>query len=147
LAVVGVGDARGGFELAFAVPDVVGHETVARGVATQVVAETRKVIVGIRRFGEATFLQTACIRRVGCGGVDDEISPGVVRIRFAPAVSRASGVGRSSLRRNDAIQWIVSEGLRTSRVEIVGDTVDVGGISLRRGINEIIGDVKGVATS
>ena len=67
LAAVGIRDARGGFELAFAIPDVVGENAVVERVAAHVIAKTGKVIRVVGGFGEAGFLGASRVGGVGCG--------------------------------------------------------------------------------
>ena len=59
-------------------------------------------------------------------------------------MSGARGVGGGCLRRNDAVEGVVAEGLRTCRIQIVRNAVDVAGISLRGGIDKVIRNVEGV---
>src|SRR5262249_4900613 len=140
IAVISVSNASTGLHLAFGVPGV-GVDAVVGSVAGSVVAEAGEVVADVRRLREPAFLCAAGVVRV-CGGGDGlQIGPRIGGVGLAPAVSGAGGEGRSGLRAGDAIELIVSEGLRASGVEIVGDAVDVAGVVVGHGIDEVVRDV------
>ena len=105
------------------------------------------MIVSIRGLRKTGFLRAASVVGVRGGSDGGKIGPSVERIDFAPAVGRTSGVGGGGLRGDDAIELIVAESLRTSRVEVVGDSVHVAGIFDGQGIDEAVGNINGIATS
>lgn len=105
------------------------------------------MIVAIGDGREAAFLCTAGVVGVGSGGDTVEVAPGIEGVGFAPAVRRAGGMCGGGERPGDAVQRVVSEGLRAGGVEIVGDAVDVAGVVASDGVDEAVGDVDRVATA
>ncbi len=59
---------------------------------------------------------------------------------------RTCGESGRGLRRRDAIQLIVAEGLRASSVQVVGDGENVACVLVGRRIDKAVGDVDGVAS-
>ena len=86
VAVVGVAHAGCGFELALCVPLVVGHHTVAVGVARSIVTEDRQMVVAVGSGVEAAFFGTAGVIGIIGGGDVVEIAPSVKRVAFSPAL-------------------------------------------------------------
>src|SRR6266478_4197399 len=88
VAVVRVGNARGGLQLALGIPRV-GIHAVVLGVPGKIVRKNVEMVVSVGGDGEAAFLGTAGVVRVGSGGDGLQVAPGVDAVVFAPAVSRA----------------------------------------------------------
>jgi len=145
VAVIGVSDSTGRLQLTLAVPGV-GVDAVVGGVAGKIVRKAGKMIIAIRSFGEAAFLSAAGVTGVRRGGDGLQVAPGIEAKCFAPAVCGTGGMRGSGQRRDDAIELVVGESLRARGIEVVGDAVDVTGVMGGDGIDEVIGDVDGVAT-
>src|SRR5208337_4652567 len=77
------------------------------------------------------------------GGDGQQIPPGIYAVGFCPAFGGGGGIRGSGLRRSEAVQRIVGEGLRTLVVNVVGDAHDVAVV--RRAQAEIVAEVHGVA--
>src|SRR5208283_5404836 len=142
IAIVNVVHASGGLEVALGVPQV-AVDAVVGGVAGEVVGKAREMIVVVRGLGEAALLRAAGVSRVRGGGDGQQIPPGIYAVDFCPAFGGGGGIRGSGLRRGDAVELIVGEGLRTLVVYIVGDAHDVAVVSGAQ--VEIVAKVHGVA--
>ena len=83
-------------------------------------------------------------RQIGLGIV--QISPGIVTIRFRPAIRGARGMGGSRLRRGQTIERIVRVILAARGIQHVGDGHDIA-VVMVIGVRVIVGNAASFAAS
>src|ERR1700694_188471 len=109
VAVVCVAGAVDGFQLTLAIPNIVGIDGVAGGVASGVVGKAGEMVVTIGGMTEATFLGAAGVIRVRSGRDGLEVGPSVECIGLSPTVSRRGSVSGSRKRACNSIERIVGK--------------------------------------